>query len=120
MRKDIIGHYQMKSRHLNEVWRLTGELGEAIGNNDTVVIQMVLDMRGEELATIATIDEEIREGLANLPREKKEELEKQIEECNDYMLQVWRKTVALDQHLNTKIAGKDSFYFDKTQMGPPL
>ncbi|MCP1102535.1 HSP90 family molecular chaperone [Aequitasia blattaphilus] len=112
--------YQRKSRHLKEVWQLTKDLGDAIGNDDKVVMQMILSQRGKELEKIAQVDEQIQQILDQFNDAQLKEAKKLIDRHTKKMMRTWSETVELDRRLNSRLAGKDSFYSDSTQTGPPL
>lgn len=114
-----------RQSHLNETLRLTKEIGEALDRNDRVSVQMLLEMRGNELEQI---DEGIRKlqlFKETLPVETRQEIDVLltqgiIEERNEFseklveIAKSCKKTlddiIVIDRRMSKRIAGSDSFY----------
>lgn len=114
-----------RQSHLNETLRLTKEIGGALDRNDRVSVQMLLEMRGNELEQI---DEGIRKlqlFKETLPVETRQEIDALltqgvIEERNELseklveIAKSCKKTlddiIVIDRRMSKRIAGSDSFY----------
>lgn len=114
-----------RQRHLNETLRLTKEIGETLDRNDRVAVQMLLEMRGNELEQI---DEGIRKLQLfeeTLPLETRQEIDalltqgimKERNEFSEKIIEIaksCKKTlddiIVIDRRMSKRIAGSDSFY----------
>lgn len=47
---EILKQYRKQYNHVNEICRITRDLETALQRNDTVSVQLLLGMRGEEMA----------------------------------------------------------------------
>lgn len=128
----IAKELQKKFRYMNEVHRLTAELGEALSSDDKVVARMILEMRGKELENVSGCEGKIRQLLSGAPESLREKLEAildgkkevikrnvgdddgqmwtVIENTVEKTIHVWRRTVELDKAMGLRLAGKDSYY----------
>lgn len=118
---------QKKYMHMNETLRLTKEMAEGLSRDDKVTMQMLLEMRGEELEAIATCDKNVHlllEGAdealgANLldllkgtvsEDMKAEALAGSLANIVQNTKHVLNQTIEVDKHMSCRLAGADSFY----------
>lgn len=126
----VLTEMQKKYRYMNEVQRLTKELGEGLSSDDKLVIQMVLEMRGKELEKISNCDAGIQRLLSNAPEDIQENVYavlggdapadvpdedenvvwKQIADTIQATKRIWGQTVEIDRILSSRLAGGDSYY----------
>lgn len=126
----VLTEMQKKYRYMNEVQRLTRELGEGLSSDDKLVTQMVLEMRGKELEKISNCDvdiqrllsgaaEDIQERVyavlrgdapADVPDEDENVVWKQIADTIQATKRIWGQTVEIDRILSNRLAGGDSYY----------
>ena len=119
---------QRKYGSIREVDRLTKELEEALGRNDEISADMILEMRGEEMEKADRCMEEIWQ-MGEENRENNERLQYLIASDLEHVVgktkeekmifEIRRKTQktidglrSIDQRLNQKITGKKSFYYE--------
>ena len=112
---------------LNELEDLTQQIGQAIDRNDQVSLQMLIAMREEPLGKLQAADQALREQLEVLPDKEEaadlaamlnggpaadsamraqQMLCDQVAANNRRLKQI----IELDQRLNRRLAGGDSFY----------
>ncbi len=120
---------QMHRRYqaVDEVFRQTKEIADALSRDDRMAAQMLLGMRQEELDRLTESKEKIylllecadqqeRTEILNLLEGKREASleasfeEKKIGEIGENIRRSLEKIVALDRMISVKLAGKDSFY----------
>ncbi len=120
---------QMHRRYqaVDEVFRQTKEIADALSRDDRMAAQMLLGMRQEELDRLTESKEKIylllecadqqeRTEILNLLEGKCEASleasfeEKKIGEIGENIRRNLEKIVALDRMISVKLAGKDSFY----------
>lgn len=113
---------------MNEIYVNTKELGEALSGDDRVSAQLILQMRQESIDQFETCNHEIHVLLGSLlpgdqgllkywmdgeEREVPPEFAKEVhliaELSHNLRMQI-KKTIELDRQVNTRLAGKDSFY----------
>lgn len=123
---EILRRVQQKYVHMVEIERLTKDMGDALSRNDRESVELVLKMRGEEMEKAGTAKREIQVILEAMDQEDQEKLQswlkgedkyepdgfeaRKIAELSGQTQQVLKRTISLDKVLNTKIAGKDSYY----------
>lgn len=125
---EILKQSKRNFNHVNEIFRLTRELGDALSRNDKVSAQLLLGMRGEEMAGADSCKRNIQllleqtgiqdaERLECLLSENGEEnpescmkLIKQIRDINDKVKNILRDTIVVDKQVSRKLAGEDSYY----------
>lgn len=122
---EILKRVQRNYMHMAEIERITKELGTALSSNDRESVQLLLKMRQSEMDLAGEAKQEIqllvrssgdeREKLLSwLKGEAKEEPEsfeeKKILELSRQLLQAIRRTTEIDKVLNSRLAGKDSYY----------
>lgn len=120
---------QMQRRYgtVDEVFRVTKELTDALSRDDRMAAQMLLEMRQEELDHLSESEEKIymllecvdqqeRDGILKLLKgERKASLEasfeeKKIGEIGENIRRNLEKVLELDRIISVRLAGKDSFY----------
>ena len=126
----VAAEVQKKYCYMNEVHRLTKELGEGLSSDDKLVVQMALEMRGKELEKVNGCDicirrlvssalEDIQKRLHGVlegvvPSDAADEEEyamwKQIADTVQATKRVWKQTVETDRILSRRLAGSDSYY----------
>lgn len=125
--QEIMITLQKKYNHMTEVYRLTGELEDALQRDDRVSTQMLLVMRQEEIEGIQKCDKSLQLLIESTPPDMREWLQKaingtlpqndesapeenQILRISANIRSEWEKTVRIDRHVNQKLAGEESFY----------
>lgn len=120
---------QMHKRYqaVDEVFRVTKEIADALSRDDRMAAQMLLGMRQGELDHLAESKEKIFLLLECAGRQERQEIlsllegktsasldasfeEKKIGEIGENIRKNLEKIVALDRMISVKLAGKDSFY----------
>ncbi|MCI8375797.1 MAG: hypothetical protein HFI29_10240 [Lachnospiraceae bacterium] len=120
---------QMQGRYhsVNEAFRVTREIADALSRDDRVATQMLLGMRQEELDHLAQseeriylllecVDQQERAGILALLKGEREASgeasfeEKKIGEIGNNIRRNLEKILELDRTVSVKLAGKDSFY----------
>ncbi len=120
---------QKKYTCMSEINRLTEEMAEELSRDDRVSVQMTLGMRGEEIEKMQDCNKHLSLFVENVPPDMKDWLVKVLEGGQgspkygkEGMLVMrlaasirtaWEKTMAIDRHMNKRLAGADSFYADK-------
>ena len=120
---------QKKYTCMSEINRLTEEMAEELSSDDRVSVQMTLGMRGEEIEKMQDCNKHLSLFVENVSPEMKDWLLKVLEGGQgspkygkEGMLVMrlaasirtaWEKTMAIDRHMNKRLAGADSFYADK-------
>ena len=112
-------------KHLNEIFRLTREMASALDRNDRVSAQMLIEMRGEEMEAVASglrkmhireeqmpseLRDEIRRLLSGILDEQEDQDAVRLAEIARNCKSVLDQTIAIDQGMNKKVAGSDSYY----------
>ena len=114
---------RQKYNHLSELMDLTRQLGEAIDRGDEVSVRILVSMRNDPLVGLEELKKATQlrtEALIREELERVEELnsgaspedEKEILYVNQAgsSRRLWERVVELDQRLNRRMAGDDSFY----------
>ena len=114
---------RQKYNHLSELMDLTRQLGEAIDRGDEVSVRILVSMRNDPLVGLEELKKATRlrtEALSREERERVEELNSGAspEDENEILYvnqagsarRLWERVVELDQRLNRRMAGDDSFY----------
>ena len=122
---EILKRVQRNYVHMAEIERITKELGSALSSNDRESVHLLLKMRQSEMDLASEVKKEIqlliRSGgdekeklLSWLQGEAKEQPEsfeeKKILELSCQLRQVIKRTTEIDKVLNSRLAGKDSYY----------
>lgn len=125
MRKVMV-LFQRRYNSMREIDRLTGELADAMDRSDDVSVSLILQMRADEMAKFDECTHEIwqmssvgKEAIGKIrvliQTDPEEALTESPEEKKIY--EIRRKTQAVidrlrtvDERLNRRAAGKESFY----------
>lgn len=123
---EILRRVQRNYIHMVEIERLTKEMGDSLARNDRESVELLLKMRGEEMEQAGTAKREIQTILEAMNGEEKEKFRswlngeskyepedfesRKIAELSSQTQHILKRTISLDKVLNTKIAGKDSYY----------
>ncbi|MBR5229702.1 MAG: hypothetical protein IKW01_02505 [Firmicutes bacterium] len=127
--KEILTVLQKKYNYMTEICRLTEEMEKSLQRDDRISTQMLISMRQEEIEGIQQCDRELDLYVDSLPQTLQEWMkdalkgtELQSEECgmeDNLVLKLsanirsaWEKTIRIDKHVNQKLAGEDSFYYE--------
>lgn len=124
--KEILKLVQKNYTGAIEIQRITKELADTLQRNDGSSSEILLDMRGRELekvrenrydiqALLSVLDQESAEQVRNLlndtSKETGEDFEsRKILEMSQKIRRVLEQTITVDQVLNRKLAGADSYY----------
>ena len=114
---------RQKYNPLSELMDLTRQLGEAIDRGDEVSVRILVSMRNDPLVGLEELKKATQlrtEALSREERERVEELNSGAspEDENEIVYvnqagsarRLWERVVELDQRLNRRMAGDDSFY----------
>lgn len=130
---EIVKQYRKKYNHVNEIRRLTKELGDALARNDKVSAQLLLAMRGEEMTGADGCEKNIRllmenagiqdrerlecllsENRGSVPEEdlpaRQKQLLMQLVDMREKIKSILKETVSIDRNVSRKLAGEESFY----------
>ncbi len=123
---EILRRVQRNYVHMVEIERVTKDMAESFSRNDKESVELLLKMRGEELERAGEVKREIQMLIQALEGKEKEKVRswlnvdnkyeadsfeaKKIVELSGQIQQVLNRTVSLDKVLNSKVAGKESFY----------
>lgn len=129
MLKEIVKRAGRKYSLMNEIYTNTSELGQALSKNDSVSIQLLLEMRQESIDKFEDCEKELNILIGSLKPEEQDLLEQMMRgeetadtgeetkseerllvELSRNLRQQVKKTVELDRQISLRIAGKDSFY----------
>ncbi len=122
---EVLKRVQRNYVHMAEIERMTKELGDALSRNDQESAQLLIKMRQEEMDLVSETKGEIRL-LIQASGDEQEKLlcwlkgenayppdsfeEKKIVELSGQLLQILNRTIERDRMVNSKVAGKDSYY----------
>lgn len=123
---EIMKLIQKKLSYINEIYRQTREIDEALSRDDKVSVQMLLGMRGEELDGLSECErklqllldstsEELRKPLESLIKGKtaaagEDAKAEKIRSIGQNIANVLGQTIEIDRRMSTRLAGEDSFY----------
>lgn len=123
---ELLKRVQRNYVHMVEIERLTKDMADSFSRNDKESVQLLLKMRGDEMERAGEMKREIQVLLQVLEGEEKEKYrswlnaeqkyepgsfeEKKIMELSGQIRQVLDRTIGLDKVLNSKVAGKESYY----------
>ena len=115
-----------KYNYLSEVMDLSRQLGEALDRNDDVSVRMLVSMRQDPILRLEEIKAAIGAKRDSMPPEEWERVndlnggaQPRDEDETVYLNQVGsvrrilERVLELDQRLNRRMAGNDSFYAQK-------
>ena len=111
---------------LSEVWDLSQQMGQALDRNDDVSVRMLIAMRQEPLLQLQELKQAIAVKTGSLSPEERERVSAlgkgaspQGEEETTYHNQagsarrLLERIIELDERLNRRLAGENSFYTQK-------
>lgn len=123
---EVIEFVRQKQMALENVLRITKEIEERFGNNDTPGAEMALDLRMEEILSAQSYDEEIEMifdamsidralRMTKIIRLQTQDLELTEDEQQLYNMyknikSIVDRTIEIDRRLSKKIGGSSSFY----------
>ncbi len=123
---EILKLEQRNYTELLEIERLTKELADTLSRNDRDSVQLLLEMRKNEMdkasetkrkiyAILEAVDSMERKTMASLlngcePEESEDELAKRLVSVSRQMKSVLERTIDIDKVISRKLAGKASFY----------
>ena len=125
---EVLIRVQRNYVHMVEIERLTKDLADSLSRNDKESVELLLKMRGEEMDQASTAKHEIQTILEAMDGEEQKKLRswlngengkkyepdsfesRKIAELSSQTQQVLSRTINLDKVLNSKVAGKESFY----------
>lgn len=127
---EIAKMLQKKYTYMSEINRLTEEMAEELSRDDRVSVQMTLGMRGEEIEKMRDCNRHLSLFIDSAPFELKEWLLRTldgkgagsgkygkegmlVDRLAGSIRTAWEKTMAIDRHMNKRLAGADSFYADR-------
>ena len=126
---ELLKLVQKEFNSVNEIARLTKELGDAASRDDRVTMQMLLEMRKAEMDTVDGYEKKIVMMEENAPEELKkglisilkgvpcEELKIKGADQVASIVRSNKKTIdqaiAIDKVISVRLAGKESFYTNK-------
>ena len=125
---EILRRVQRNCVRMVEIERLTKDMADSLSRNDKESVELLLKMRGEEMDQASTSKHEIQTILEAMDGEDQKKLRswlngengkkyepdsfesRKIAELSSQTQQVLSRTINLDKVLNSKVAGKESFY----------
>ena len=131
---EILKQYRKQYNHVNEISRITRELETALQRNDTLSAQLLLGMRGEEMAEADNCRKNIRILSENVQEEDRERMERllcaepevirrevgltrqessflnQISDMHQKIKGILKAVMEVDKVLSKKLAGEKSYY----------
>ena len=123
---EVLRRVQRNYVHMVEIERLTKDMGDSLSRNDRESVELLLKMRGEEMEQAGSTKQEIQTILEALDADEKEKFRswlngenkyepdcfeaRKIAELSGQTQQVLNRTISLDKVLNSKVAGKESYY----------
>lgn len=128
MMQEIAKRLQKKYSLMNEVYRTTRELGDAVSRDDRVSSQLSIQMRQEAMDGVDKCEREIQILIANLPIQigetvkdwmkwEQKDLPSDISAEGRLIIEIGRnirtqiqKTVEMDRGINLRLAGDKSYY----------
>lgn len=128
MMQEIAKRLQRKYSLMNEVYRTTRELGDAVSRDDRVSSQLSIQMRQEAMDGVDKCEREIQILIANLPIQigetvkdwmkwEQKDLPSDISAEGRLIIEIGRnirtqiqKTVEMDRGINLRLAGDKSYY----------
>jgi hypothetical protein len=123
---EILKLMQKKYQSIVEIERITKDMGECLSRNDRTSVQMLLEMRQDEMDRVSTCEKNLDYLITALPREEMNQVldwtkgnvnkkfenpfaQKLVEKGKNIQI-VLKRTIDIDRHISQKLAGKDSYY----------
>lgn len=126
MLMEILKEMQKKYRCIAEIEHITRDMGDSLSRNDKASVQLLLEMRQEEMDKTSVCDRNIHYLLEAMPAgesmlvsqwmkgkasgEVDGPLAEKLAEKGNNIKQALKRTIEIDRHISTRLAGKDSFY----------
>jgi len=123
---EILKEMQKKYQCIVEIERITREVGECISRNDQTSVQMLLGMRQDEMDKVDAFDKNIRCLISFLSPEEATQTENWVKGQDNWkpngkiagmliekgksIKQILKRTIEIDKHISTRVAGTHSFY----------
>lgn len=122
---EIMKRVQRNYVHMTEIERITKELGTALSSNDRESVRLLLKMRQREMDLAGEVKQEIQLLVRSSGDEKEKLLcwlkgevgeepesfeEKKVLELSRQLLHAIERVTEIDKVLNSRLAGKDSYY----------
>ena len=123
---EVLRRVQRNYVHMVGIERLTKDMADSLSRNDKESVELLLKMRGEEMEQAGSTKQEIQTILEALDTDEKEKFRswlngenkyepdcfeaRKIAELSGQTQQVLNRTISLDKVLNSKVAGKESYY----------
>lgn len=123
---EILKELQKKYQHIVEIERITREMGDSLSRNDRTSVQMQISMRQDEMDNADNCDKKIRILLAAVPLAEADSIRKwmkgnntvipdsaaaeKIFEKGSWIQAALKRTIDIDRHICTRLAGSNSFY----------
>lgn len=123
---EIMKKLQKKYGSMNEIFKTTQEMQDALARDDRVSLEMLINMRQEEIDHAVDCDRDIQYLLSVLASERREQVRDwlnhgtakeqdgfeavKISEIAGSIRKVLERTIQVDSRMSQRVAGKDSFY----------
>lgn len=123
---EILKEMQKKYQCVTEIERNTRDMGEALSRNDRTSVQLLIGMRQEEMDKADLCERNIRCLISALPDAEAIQVanwmkgiadQEPLGRCAELIVEkgnsirhVLKRTLEIDRHISTRLAGKDSFY----------
>ena len=115
-----------KDGSMNEIFKTTQEMQDALARDDRVSLEMLIKMRQDEIDRAVDCDRDIQYLLSVLAPERREQVRDwlnhgtakeqdgfeavKIGEIAESIRKVLERTIQVDSRMSQRVAGKDSFY----------
>jgi hypothetical protein len=123
---EILKVMQKKYQSIVEIERITKDMGECLSRNDRTSVQMLLEMRQDEMDRVSTCEKSLDCLITALPSEVIPQVlnwtkgnveqnfenpfaQKLVEKGKNIQI-ILKRTIDIDRHISQKLAGKDSYY----------
>ena len=123
---EIMKKLQKKYGSMNEIFKTTQEMQDALARDDRVSLEMLIKMRQDEIDRAVDCDRDIQFLLSVLAPERREQVRDwlnhgtakeqdgfeavKIGEIAESIRKVLERTIQVDSRMSQRVAGKDSFY----------
>lgn len=123
---EIMKKLQKKYGSMNEIFKTTQEMQDALARDDRVSLEMLIKMRQDEIDRAVDCDRDIQYLLSVLAPERREKVRDwlnhgtakeqdgfeavKIGEIAESIRKVLERTIQVDSRMSQRVAGKDSFY----------
>lgn len=123
---EIMKKLQKKYGSMNEIFKTTQEMQDALARDDRVSLEMLIKMRQDEIDRAVDCARDIQYLLSVLAPERREQVRDwlnhgtakeqdgfeavKIGEIAESIRKVLERTIQVDSRMSQRVAGKDSFY----------